>query len=142
MSRKMILSAIVLPFLMGAVAQAVTVDLSSPQEGAVLSPGDSVEVTLTVTNDTADKDIVFVFLSLVVDADGQPIVLGEARPLRLKLEAGEAVTKTIAATIPDMFMPQLQAGSYDVTINAFADGKKSKTTDEDMLLFTLEIPAG
>ena len=141
MSRKMLLIAIVLPFLMGAVAQAVTVDLSSPQEGTVLGPGDSVEVTMTITNETAEKDIVFVWISLTIDADGQEIVLGQARPLRLKLEAGEAVSKTIAATLPEIYLPGLPAGSYDVTISAVAEGKKSNTTDEDMLWFTLVIPA-
>ena len=142
MSKKMLLLAIVCPILMAATtAQAVTVDLASPQEGTVLGPGDSVEVTMTITNETADKDIVFVWLSLTIDADRQEIVLGQARPLRLKLEAGESVSKTIAATIPDVFIPQLLAGIYDVTINAVAEGKKSKTTDEDMLLFTLELPA-
>ena len=39
-------------FLLAAtVPEAVTIDLSSAQEGGVVHPGDTVELTVTVTND-------------------------------------------------------------------------------------------
>jgi len=142
MFRKMMCFAIVFPvFLMGAtVAKAVTIDLSSPQEGDVLGPGDTVELTLTVTNDTPKKDIVFVWFTMTLEVEGleEPIVLGKARPLRLKLDPDESITKTLAATIPE-FLPDLPFGLIDVTIEATAEGKKSKTTDTDSVYFTLDI---
>ncbi len=140
MSRKMLCLGILCSiYLMGAAtAQAVTIDLSSPQEGEVLGPGDTVELTMVVTNDTDKKDIVFVWLSMVIETEERTIVLGRARPLRLKMDAGDEVTKTIAATIPE-FLPELPFGLLDVTIEATADGKRSKTTDTDSTYFTLDL---
>ena len=50
LKKLMFASVLCAAFAMGATsAQAVTIDLSSPQEGAILHPGDAVEVTVTVT---------------------------------------------------------------------------------------------
>ncbi len=141
MSRKMSCLAILcLIFLTGATtAKAVTIDLSSsPPSGSTLYPGDTLVLSVTVTNDTAKKDFVFVWFSITIEGGGRPVVLGKARPLRLKLDSGESVTKTITATIPE-FPPVLPLGLIDVTIEATAEGKKSKTTDTDSVYFFLNL---
>jgi len=97
-------------WLLATTAQAVQTELTSPQAGTTVYPGDEVEVTLTLTNETGDKDIVHVYFDLIVEIDGQPVVAGTAKR-RMKLAPGETV------------------GEADVTIAATAKGRKSKTED-------------
>lgn len=135
MSRKlMCLAALVPLFFLGVTsAQGVTVDLSSPQEGAEVQPGDTVEMTVVVTNDTTAKDCVVVTLKLMIEGIQHPVV---ARGyLRLKqLEPGAEVTRTVALTIPaDLVL----AGPAVATIDATASGKKSGTQDTDSITITV-----
>jgi hypothetical protein len=115
-----------------APAQAVEIDLTSPQEGTTVYPGDFVEITATVTNETAKKDIIKIDFDLVVEIGGQPYVAGQAKR-RLKLEPGESVSETMGAEIPVISLP----GEADVTITATANGKISKTQDSDSLFLTV-----
>ena len=129
MSSKLMYLAILAPvFFFGVTtAQAVTVDLSSPQEGMEVQPGDTVEMTVTVTNDTTIKDCVMVTLKLTVEGIQHPVV---ARGyIRLKqLEPGASVTQTVALTIPSDLVLSEPATA---TIDATASGKKSQTEDTD-----------
>lgn len=118
-----------------AAAQAVTVDISSPQEGTEVQPGAAVEITVTVTNDAEIKDCVVVTLKLVVEGIQHPVAAKGW--IRLKLEPGESVTRTIELTVPaDLELE----GPTVATIEATASGKKTGTTDSDSLSLTL-VPA-
>jgi hypothetical protein len=118
--------------LLAAPAQAVQTALSSPQEGATVYPGDEVEVTLSVINETEKKDIVHVFFDLIVDIDGEPVVVGSAKR-RLKLAPGEAVSETILGVVPEVPL----TAEADVTVEATAVGRKSKTEDSDAVFFVV-----
>ena len=87
-----------------APAQAVQIDLASPAEGGVVQPGDEVEATITVTNDTAEKDIVHITFDLTVEIAGEPVYTATAKR-RMKLAADEAVIETILVVIPDVDLP-------------------------------------
>jgi len=121
--------------LFSAAAQAVTVDLSSPQEGTEVQPGATVEMTVTVTNDAAIKDCVVVTLKLVAEGIQHPVVAKGW--IRLKLEPGETATRTIALTVPDALE---LAGPVPATIEAAASGKKTATSAVDSVSLTL-VPA-
>jgi hypothetical protein len=131
LKKLMFASVLCAAFAMGATsAQAVTIDLSSPQEGQVLHPGDAVEATVTVTNDTASKDVIHV--TFTATALGYPVT-GQAK-IRLKLAAGESVTRTIGAVIPaDLQLP----GPVEVTITGVAVGKISGTQASDSISATV-----
>jgi len=137
MLRKLLYTAFLCQLLAVGVTtvQAVTVDISSPQEATEVKPGDTIELTVTVTNDSPDRDCVAVTLKLVADGIKHPVV---ARGwIRLKLEPGETVTKTIALTVPaDLQLP----GPVAATLEAVATGNKSGTQDTDSLSITL-VPA-
>jgi hypothetical protein len=111
-------------WLLATTAQAVQTELTSPQAGTTVYPGDEVEVTLTLTNETGDKDIVHVYFDLIVEIDGQPVVAGTAKR-RMKLAPGETVSETILGVVPEVPL----TGEADVTIAATAKGRKSKTED-------------
>jgi hypothetical protein len=117
-------------WLVATPAQAVQVALSSPQEGTTVYPGDEVEVTVSVINETDKKDIVHVFFDLIVDIGGEPVVAGAAKR-RMKLDPGEAVSETIIGVVPAVPL----AAPADVTIEATATGRKSKTEDSDAVFF-------
>ena len=137
MTRKLTYSVVLgLVLLFGtAAAQAVTVDLSSPQEGTEVQPGATVEMTVTVTNDAAIKDCVVVTLKLVTEGIQHPVVAKGW--IRLKLEPGETATRTIALTVPDTLE---LAGPVPATIEAAASGKKTATSAVDSVSLTL-VPA-
>jgi hypothetical protein len=116
-----------------APAQAVEINLTSPQEGTTVYPGDFVEITATVTNETDKKDIIHIVFDLVVEVGGQPLFAGQAK-MRMKLAPGETVSETMGAEIPD---PLPLPGEGDVTITATANGKISKTQDTDSLFLTV-----
>jgi uncharacterized protein (DUF58 family) len=118
--------------LWAASAQAVEIEISSPQEGQTVYPGDWVEMDVTVTNETAKKDIVHITFDLTVEIGGQPVFTGAAKR-RMKLAAGETVTETIGTEVPVLPLPDVA----DVTIEATAKGRVSKTEDYDFLTATL-----
>ena len=98
MLRNLLFVCVLCPvFVMGAApAKGVTIDLSSPQDGGVLYPGDTAEVTITVTNDTPKRDHILVTLKVI--ADGAVVMdLGKTR---LKLKSGEVWSQTINVTVP------------------------------------------
>ena len=118
-----------LALVMGTTsAQAVTIDLTSPQAGQTVQPGDTVEVTATVTNDTAKKDNISVKGSATVE--GMNINLQATAKFRVKLGPGESYSQTFSETIPaDLPITE----PVTVTIQAVATGKPSKTEDSDSL---------
>jgi hypothetical protein len=134
MTRKLTYSVVLGSILLfgTAVAQAVTVDLSSPQEGTEVQPGATVEMTVTVTNDAAIKDCVVVTLKLVADGIQHPVVAKGW--IRLKLEPGESATRTIALVVPaDLKL----SAAVPATIEATASGKKTQTEATDSVSLTL-----
>lgn len=136
MLRKNLIAAAVAPLLLlwwATPARAVDIELESPQENTTVHPGDIVEMTVTVTNDTAEKDNIHVTYRLTIEIGGQPIAVGQAKR-RMKLEAGETVSETLVVEIPpDLPLP----APADVTIEGTAVGRRSKTTDTDTLSLTV-----
>jgi hypothetical protein len=134
MLRKATLAVVLCPlFVLGAtVAQAVTIDVSSPQAGTEVQPGGAIEMTVTVTNETTMKDCIAVVFKLTVDGIKHPV---QARGyLRLKLEAGESVTETIALVVPE----DLElAGPTPAIVDITATGNKTQTSDSETLDLTL-----
>ncbi|MCK4659397.1 MAG: hypothetical protein KAV82_07735 [Phycisphaerae bacterium] len=125
--------------LLAPVAQGVTVDLSSPQEGTTVYPGETVTISIELVNDTEEMDIVRVDLSLTVEIpEMDPIIrLGS---FRLPLEAGEVVSEELEYEIPaDLPLP-----SYvSATIEAVAVGLESGTEDSDTLSLAIApLPEG
>ena len=118
-----------------AAAQAVTVDLSSPQEGTEVQPGATIEMTVTVTNDAEIKDCVVVTLKLVAEGIQHPVVAKGW--IRLKLEPGETATRTIALVVPETLE---LSGPVPASIEATASGKKTQTEATDSVSLTL-VPA-
>lgn len=116
-------------------AQAVQIELTSPDEGAIVYPGDEVEMTATVTNETAKKDIIHITFKLTADVGGEPVLVGTAKR-RLKLDAGETVSETMGAVVPGLPF----TGQAQITIEGTAIGRKSKTQDSDVLMFWVESP--
>jgi hypothetical protein len=134
MTRKLMYSVVLGSILLfgTAAAQAVTVELSSPQEGTEVQPGATVEMTVTVTNDAAIKDCVAVSLKLVAEGIQHPVVAKGW--LRLKLEPGETVTRTIALVVPAALkLP----GPVPATLQADASGNKTQTEATDSVSLTL-----
>ncbi len=136
--KKMSLVAVCSILLIGATAQAVVVDLSSSQAGTTLVPGETVDLTLTVTNDTAANDVVYVQLSMTIQVGEQTFTLDKAKPFRLKLGPEESFTKTVEVTIPNLGF-DLLAQPVSITITATAEGRTSETTATDSVDFTLDI---
>lgn len=130
-------AAVVAALLLIPAAQAVTLDLSSPQEGTTVHPGDTVEMTATVTNDTEETDLILLTFTLTVDIPDHPVsVSGE---FRLVLEAGESVSESYGIEIPaDLQLP----GPATVTIEATATGVDSGTEDSDTLTLTVAPERG
>ena len=117
-------------FAMGATT-AQAVDLTLELNATEFHPGDWVEVTVTVENDTAKKDIVHVTFSAT--AVGYPVT-GVAR-MRMKMAPGEVVVETIAMQVPTDLPPL--PGPVEVTLTGVATGKKSKTNDTESVTGTL-----
>jgi hypothetical protein len=118
-----------------APAGAVGIELASDSEGATVYPGEAVEMTVTVSNETAKKDIIHITFELIADIGGEPVLVGTAKR-RLKLPAGGSVTEMMGAVVPDLPF----TGEADVTIEAVAVGKKSKTQASDVILLTVASP--
>lgn len=136
--RKTIAAAAVLLALglWASSAQAVQLDLTSDAEGQDICPGDWVEVTVTVTNETDKKDIVHVDFDLTVEVGGETVFTGAAKR-RMKLAAGETVEETIGTEVPVTPLTE----EADVTVDALAKGRKSKTEASDSVYMTLLPPS-
>lgn len=136
----------VLSLSLVSTVSAVTVDLSSPQEGTTVAPGDTVELTLTVTNDSEEVEFVIAFMDVEVgdrvSGDGIPepgpgnIPGISHKPIRIKLAPGESTTIDYELVLPDY--SNLPTGTYAFTISIEANGLLSKTESSDTLEFFLE----
>ena len=125
--------AVLLAFgLWASSAQAVEFDLTSEAEGQDICPGDWVMVTVSVTNETDKKDIVHVDFDLTVEVAGETVFTGSAKR-RMKLAAGETVEETIGTEVPVTPLTE----EADVTVDATAKGRKSKTEASDSVYMTL-----
>jgi hypothetical protein len=135
-----VLSAILVP-----AVSAVTVDLSSPQEGMTLTPGDALELGLAVTNDSEGLELAVAVMDVEVgdsvSGDGVPepapgnIPGISHKPIRIKLGPGESVEKLFELVLPDY--KQLPAGEYAFRISVVVKGLVSQTETSDTLVFHL-----
>jgi uncharacterized protein YfaS (alpha-2-macroglobulin family) len=133
MGKTISVAAVLLAFgLWAASAQAVELDLTSEDEGQIIEPGDWVQVTVSVTNETDQKDIVHIDFDLTVEVAGETVFTGSAKR-RMKLAAGETVEETIGTEVPVTPLTE----EADVTIDATAKGRKSKTEASDSVYMTL-----
>ena len=129
MKKTIAAAAVLLAFgLWASSAQAVELDLTSPDEGGVIYPGDWVEVTVSVTNETDDH----IDFDLIVDVGGETVFTGSAKR-RMKLAPGETVEETIGTEVPVTPLTE----EADVTVDATAKGRKSKTEASDSVYMTL-----
>ena len=138
----------VLSLCLVPAVSAVTVDLSSPQEGTALAPGDTLELALTVTNDSNAPDLVVLVMDVQVGAgvsgDGVPepapgnIPGISHKPIRIKLGPGQSVTKSLELILPAY--KQLPAGEYAITISVEANGLLSQTQASDTIALLLVKP--
>lgn len=136
----------VLSLSLVSTVSAVTVDLSSPQEGTTVAPGDTVELSLNVTNDSEAIEFVIAFMDVEVgdrvSGDGIPepgpgnIPGISHKPIRIKLAPGESTTIDYELILPDYV--KLPVGTYGFTISIEASGLISKTESSDTLEFFLE----
>jgi uncharacterized membrane protein len=136
----------VLSLSLVSTVSAVTVDLSSTQEGTTVAPGDTVELSLNVTNDSEEVEFVIAFMDVEVgdrvSGDGIPepgpgnIPGISHKPIRIKLAPGESTTIDYELVLPDY--ANLPAGTYAFTISIEAKGLLSKTESSDTLEFFLE----
>jgi hypothetical protein len=118
-------------------AQAVGLDLTSEAEGQDICPGDWVEVTVEVTNDDlTKKDIVHVDFDLTVEVGGETVFTGSAKR-RLKLAPNTTERETIGMEVPETPLTE----EADVTIDATAKGRRTKSEGTDSLFMTLLPPS-
>jgi hypothetical protein len=129
----------VLSLCLVPAVSAVTVDLSSPQEGTALAPGDTLELALTVTNDSNAPDLVVLVLDVQV-GDGEPgnIPGISHKPIRIKLGPGQSVTKNLELVLPDY--KKLLSGEYAITLSVEANGLLSQTQASDTIALLLVKP--
>jgi len=128
-----------------STVSAVTVDLSSPQEGTNVAPGDTVELTLDVVNDSEALELVIAFMDVEVgdriSGDGVPepapgnIPGISHKPIRIKLAPDESTTIDFELILPDYV--KLPEGTYLFTISVEASGLMSQTESDDTLEFSL-----
>ncbi len=122
-------------------ASAVTVDLSSPQEGATLAPGDTLELALTVANDSTWLDLAIVMMDVeVTTTDPNAPAPGNIpgishKPVRIWLAPGKSVTRDLELVLPDY--KKLPAGEYAVTISVEVLGVISQTQAGDSVSFLM-----
>lgn len=137
--------------LLGIVAPgvlAVTVDLSSEQEGTTLAPGDALDVALTVGNDSEAIELAVAVMDVQVgdgvSGDGIPQVAPgnipgiSHKPIRIKVGPGESITKIFELILPDY--KKLPAGEYAFTISVVVKGLISQTEATDTLAFLMVKP--
>lgn len=127
---------------------AVTVDLSSEQEGMTLAPGDALTLSLSVTNDSEALELAVAVMDVAigdgVPGDGVPepapgnIPGISHKPIRIKLGPGESVEKLFELVLPNY--KQLPSGEYAVTISVVVKGLVSQTEASDTIAFLLVKP--
>ena len=122
----------------GAIAEAVTLDITSPTDGSVFGPGDTVVFAMTVTNDTDDKDVIFIMIQATIEINGRYNSSESAKPFKVKLDAGKSVYNMSSLTIPEN-LPEPPIGQITITLEATAVGKKSKTQSSDAVTVILDI---
>ncbi|NIP27568.1 MAG: hypothetical protein GWN67_23595 [Phycisphaerae bacterium] len=138
MTRKMTYLAVLsVLFVMGSTAQAVVIDMNSPQDGLTVGRGDTIQMTVKLTNDTDIKDVVNVRFRMTLTGDDKSIVL-QGRPMRLRMEPGQELEWTVETTIPE-FLPPLPTGPIDIVIIGRAEGLKSGTESNDTVSFILDL---
>jgi len=135
----------VLSLSLVSTVSAVTVDLSSPQEGTTVAPGDMVELSLDIANDSEAFELVIAFMDVEVgdriSGDGIPepgpgnIPGISHKPIRIKLAPGESTTIDFELVLPDY--AKLPVGTYAFTISVEASGLISQTDAGDTLEFLL-----
>lgn len=140
--------AVIVALSLAPAVSAVTVDLASPQEGTTLAPGDALQLSLTVNNETENPDLVVLVLDVQVGSgvpgDGVPepapgnIPGISHKPIRIKVAPGASVTRTLELVLP--LYKQLPAGEYAVTITVEAVGLISQIQSSDSVSFLLVKP--
>lgn len=115
-----------------STASAVTVELSSPQEGATLSLGDTLTLTMTVTNDAAVPDRVVARVS--VDIGGTILGCQGTGALQANLAPGESASKTVTLTIPKCLVI---TGPVPGTASVEAISRQTGAVATDSLGFTV-----
>lgn len=145
---KTVMGVLVCMFLMGLVptVSALTVDLSSPQEGVTLAPGDALELVLAVANDTEDLELAVAVLDVQVNEKVPGDCIPEPapgnipgishKPIRVKLGPGESVEKIFELILPAY--KQLPAGEYYFTISVAAKGLISGSEASDSITLVME----
>lgn len=133
--------------ILAPAVSAVTVDIASPQEGMTLVPEDTLQLSLTITNDTNEPELAVMVLDVQV-GDGEPndgipeqpgnIPGISHKPIRVKLAPGESVIKDFELVLPPY--KQLPAGEYAFTISVEAYGLRSQTQDSDMIAILMIKP--
>jgi len=149
MAGKIIYLAIICPALLlmwTGTSKAVTINMSSPQAdpNIVLKPGDTVELTITAANETRQRDIVVISLSMTMtytDQNGQQrtINLVRAERMRLILASGQTVIRAIETTLPEWLEAPVPPQIVKVTIEASAKGLKTDTQSSDSLDFLVAM---
>ena len=138
---KTVIGLFVCVLLAGMVpaVSAVTVDISSPQEGGILAPGDTIELAVTVTNDSESADIAVLTLD-VLAGDGEPgnIPGINHKPIRIRLAPGESKSINLELVLPEY--KKLPSGSYDISISASVKGLISGTQASDSVSLLMVKP--
>ena len=135
-------------FVPSALAD-VTVDLSSPQEVITLAPGDTIDLALTIANDSEEElDLVVARMDVQVNekvpGDGIPDPAPgnlpgiSHKPIRVKLAPGDSQTINLELVLPDY--KNLPAGDYDITISVVAKGLVSGTEASDAVSLLMVKP--
>lgn len=134
-----VLLAVGLGLMMTPMVSAVAVDLSSPQDGTSLHPADTLELTLSVSNDGEAPDQVIMIMDAEVAAGGPNNIRGiNHKPLRVELEAGAVVTESWELVLP--YYRDLTPGSYAVTISVQVFSTATGEETSDCITFTLVKP--
>jgi hypothetical protein len=137
MKNSILLAVVGILFTIAGSAQAVVIDMNSPQDGQTLRRGDDIQLGLTLENETEVRDVVFVKFKMIISSDDQAIVL-QGRPLRVRMDAGQVLEWEIEAQIPE-FLPPLPAGPISIIIEARAEGTKSGTESNSSVSYILDL---
>lgn len=135
MKKVMLLAVCLFVLAFVSKASAISVDLSSPQEGVTLAPGDSLELGLTVTNDSDAPELAVMRMDVVGKGSIGNIPGISHKPIRLILAPGESVTKVFELVFPDYKL--LPAGEYIIDIEVIAYGRVTGTEATDSITLVL-----
>ena len=113
-------------------AAAVSVELSSPDAGQTLAPGDTLTLTVVVTNDTSASDRVVAKTSVVI-GDATLGCQGQGA-LQASIAPGESATKTLILTIPKSLV---LLGPVTGTAEVVATSRRTGAVASDSLEFTV-----